>query len=235
MKEILFMLIIYPVRNMDSKSTPRNIERKVAKRVRHILKKIEKGYEIVISYEDGCDKYGIIRYYYCNNGFEGESWQLIECLKSALIKKKNQIINEGIVYDGIRYYIHPNLYNNNFYDKNFVKIISENDYLNLSDIKNNIVIFIKKIKEKIEKDYKSICDDKTKNSSIFIRLQESNIIGDARNILKLAPIYSYVDFVEYIKTNKSYFRTYNYIIETMNSNNFEKDRKNIGMGTELFK
>jgi hypothetical protein len=54
-------------------------------------------------------------------------------------------------------------------------------------------------------------------------------------IIELIPDNSYVDFVEYIKTNKSCFIPYNYIIEIMNSNNFEKDRQNIGMGTKLFK
>lgn len=220
---------------MDSKSAPRHIERKVAKRVRHILKKIEKGYDVVDSYEDGYDEYGIIRYYYCNNGFEGESWQLTECLESAIIKKKNQIINEGIVYDGKRYYIHPNLYTSRYHDDNFVKIISEKEYFNMYDIKTNIETFIKKIKEKIEKDYKSIWNDKTSKQSIFVRLRECNIIGEAKNILKLAPLYSYVDFVEYIKKNKSCFRAHNYIIEIMNSKNFKEDRKIIGMGTELLK
>lgn len=225
----------YPFGNMDPKSTPRNIERKVAKRVRHILKKIEKDYEVICSYEDGYDEYGVIRYYYCNNGFEGESWQLDECLKSTIIKKKNQIINEGIVYDGKTYYIHPNLYNSRYHDDNFVKIISEKEYLNMSEIKTNIETFINKIKEKIDKDYKSIWDDNNKKPSIFVRLRDGNIIVDTKNILKLAPLYSYVDFVDYIKTYKSCFRTHNYIIEIMNSKNFEKDRQNIGMGTELFK
>ena len=173
---------------MDSKSAPRHIERKVAKRVRHILKKIEKGYDVVDSYEDGCDEYGIIRYYYCNKGFEGESWQLDECLESAIIKKKNQIINEGIVYNGKRYYIHPNLYTSRYHDDNFVKIISEKEYFNMYDIKTNIETFIKKIKEKIDRDYKNIWDDNNKKSSIFIRLRDGNIIGDAKNILKLAPL-----------------------------------------------
>ena len=174
------------------------IERKLTKKVRHILKKISLGYKVIYSYNDGCDEYGSLTYVSCINGFEGGSWEINDACDNNIISKKLTLINNGIKFNGVNYFIHSDLYNKNYYDKDLVKIISKEEHDKLLAIKIYIDNIIEKIKNEIE--IYELDNKKTESNDIMI--YNHNIFRDAKSLLYLSPRYNYGDFVKYIKNNK---------------------------------
>ena len=72
------------------------IARKIARAIRHRIKKIEDGYNTLSSY---CDKFfgEYVNIYYCDNGYEGESWEIRDKIYEDIYRYKQFIILEGFV------------------------------------------------------------------------------------------------------------------------------------------
>lgn len=118
------------------------IEKKLARKIRHKLRKIENGYKVFDCYIDDYDDYGPIIHYECNNGISGESWYIKDSKYRYICLVKNKIINDGIYYNNKKYYIDCDLFIKNYEDKDLVKIISEeehNNYMKTKKIIQNIL------------------------------------------------------------------------------------------------
>ena len=118
------------------------IEKKLARKIRNKLRKINDGYEIIDSYIDDYDEYGPIRHYECYNGISGELWYIKNSIYKNICFIKNKIINDGLYYNNKKYYIDCDLFIKNYEDKELVKIISEeehNDYKETQKMIQNII------------------------------------------------------------------------------------------------
>lgn len=207
------------------------IERKLAKRIRHIIKKIEKSYGSIYSYTDGCDEYGFIKYYECKNGFHGESWEVKTACRNSIIAKKNNLINNGIMFNGKKYYIHSDFYNKDYYDKNLIKIISKEEHDKLLEISKIINYIISAMKNEIE-EY-----GKRKDIESIRFILHSNIMYDAKKILNFAPKHNFEDFIKYLKSGYNYYnhKSSELLLNILNLDKFKNERQILGLGTELIK
>ena len=204
------------------------IERKLAKKIRHIIKKIESGYDTVYSYTDGCDEYGFIRFFECKNGYNGESWEVNEERDNSIINRKLNIINNGIIFNGVKYYIDSDLYYKEYYDKELVKIISEKEHDKLLEISKIIKYIISSMKNQIE-EY-----DKEKDRSTINFMLQRDAFYNAKKKLNYTPLHNFKDFVKYLKNN-NYLRSSQLLLDIINSKKFKNERKILGLGTELIK
>ena len=139
------------------------IARKIARAIRHRIKKIKDGYNteflvIVINFGE------YVNIYYCNNGYEGESWEIRDKIDEDIYRYKQFIILEGIVYGGKRYFIHGDMYLKGYYDKELVKLISEKEHLKmkklsrfLNNIKNKVIKARSNETDKILNKYREKC------------------------------------------------------------------------------
>ena len=142
------------------------IARKIARAIRHRIKKIEDGYKTVSSYNDKF--FGeYVNVYYCDNGYEGESWEINEKIHEDIYKYKQNIILDGFVYGGKRYFINEDIYLKGYYDKELVKLISEKEHLKmkklsrfLNNIKNKVIKARSKETDKILNEYREKCASK---------------------------------------------------------------------------
>jgi hypothetical protein len=205
------------------------IERKITRKVRHKLKKILNGYEIINSYNDGCDHDGLIYLYECKNGFDGESWEVKDSCDEEIKTMKKSIIDNGILYYDVRYYINPDIYYKDYHDIDLVKIISEKEYKILLVVKNNINTIINKIKKEIKNMQKYDKNDYINN--ICMRTHYNDIYYNADKLFNTIPFHSYNDFVKYIKTNSIYYKSKNIVIQILNSSDFNEERHILGIGS----
>ena len=201
------------------------IERKITRKVRHKLKQILDGYEIYNSYIDGCDRHGLIYFYDCNNGFNGESWEITEECNKQIINMKQRILGIGILYSGIRYYINSDIYFKDYYDNDLVKIISKKEHNLYLEIKENIINIINKLKE--------IINFKKNNNIDINNIDSMNLYYNANKLLDYVPLYNYYEFIKYIKTTKTNFKSKRIVIQILNSNDFKEERKILGLGLEF--
>ena len=142
------------------------IARKIARAIRHRIRKIEDGYNTASSY---CDKFfgEYVNVQYCDNGYEGESWEIRDKIHEDIYRYKQIIILEGFVYGGKRYFIHGDLYLKGYYDKELVKLISEKEHLKmkklsriLNNIKNKVIKARSNETDKILNEYREKCYSK---------------------------------------------------------------------------
>ena len=205
------------------------IERKLAKKIRHIIKKIKNGYETIYSYTDGCDKYNFIRFFECKNGYDGESWEIDRACDNSIKFIKLSILNYGITFNDVKYYIHSDLYYKDYFDKELVKIISYQQHIMLLETSNNIKDIISKINDQIE-------EYDTGNHTLNINFMlQREILYNAKKMLEYAPLHTYNDFVKYVKNNNYYYKTKDLVINIINSDKFKNERQMLGLGTELIK
>ena len=205
------------------------IERKLAKKIRHIIKQIEDGYETIYSYTDGCDEYGFIRFFECKNGYDGESWQVDRVCDNSIKSRKLYILNNGLMFNGVKYYIHSDLYYKKYYDKELVKIISDEEHKMVLEISKNIKDIISKINDQIE-EYR-----KGNNTSNINYMLQREIFYNAIKMLEYSPLHNYNDFVKHIKNNKYYSKSNDLVINIINSDKFKNERQMLGLGSELIK
>jgi hypothetical protein len=208
------------------------IERKLERKIRHIWKKIETGYTIEYSYNDGYDEYGALMFVCCKNGFEGGIWEINQAYDDEIKSRKLSILDEGLMFNGNLYYIHPQLYFKEYDNNNLVEIISKEEHIEIMKIKTNIENIIKNIKETIKLYNKEeiqnihLTSDKIYNSTIFYC---------AKNLLNSAPLHNYYDFVNYFSNNKYYNKSTKFVVDILNSPNFKNEREILGLGKELIK
>lgn len=132
----------------------KSIESKIARKIRHKIKKIENGYDAVPSY---CDKFSgdYVNIYYCNNDYEGESWEIKNRKIIEVLKYKKELIYNGIWYNGKQYYIDGEFYFKSYNDSSLIKLISyyenlkiKENYKKIDSIINNIVLYGDEIDKK---------------------------------------------------------------------------------------
>ena len=205
------------------------IERKIAKKVRHKIKKINNGYNIIYNYDDGCDEYGFITHYVCENGFEGESWEVKESLERNIKKLLLNLINNGIIFNKKKYFVHPNIYFNDYYDNNFLNLISKDEHNKLLEIKDSISKIIAKIKDKLDLHEQDI----NKYKSFGIRLYNYKIISYAKRMLDYAPLFNKEDFLKFIKISNEYSKSKNIVVDIINSTSFVEERKLLGISKKF--
>ena len=206
------------------------IARKIARAIRHRIKKIEDGYgyNIESSY---CDKfYGeYVNVYYCDNGYEGEPWEIRDKIHEDIYKYKQIIILDGFVYGGKRYFIHGDMYLKGYYDKELVKLISEKEHLKmkkisrfLNNIKNKVIKARSKETDKILNEYRKKCSSKDSiesyNPFYVNKLQDRNYYeGKAMNKLAIHSIdafkQSYKRFINLDENHLPFHRLVDYITD----------------------
>lgn len=207
-----------------------NIERKIAKKIRHKIRKIEEGYEIVYSYSDGFDDYGPIYYYSCKNDFDGESWELEQNKNRDIQRLKDNLICNGIRFNKNKYYVHSDLYKKNYFDNDFVKLISNSEHEQIRTVRENIQKIIDKMVNEI-----NILESESKidtHSSIYISIYNTNC--EKKKILNMAPKNNYKDFVDFIQNysfrNNSWPKYAYYIKNNLfHKENFSKERIILGI------
>ena len=122
--------------NTQINKTRQKIKKKIKKDRQKIKKKIKKdidniisGYKVIWEEADGCDEYGIKYWVECKNGFGGRSWDVDPELRKQKKKYIVNIIENGVVYNGMTYYIHPLNYSTL---KGRIKFITKNQYKKMS-------------------------------------------------------------------------------------------------------
>lgn len=153
------------------------ITRKITRKIRHKIKILQDGYQEIVNHYN--DKFNgeYVNILICKNGYEGESWEIDNKYCLDLLRLLKDIIFNGIIFDGKKYYIHGDLYFNNYYDSNFVKLITKEEN---EEIKKNY-IFIENIVNKIvterNKEYDTFY--KKQNKLYYIRY---HYIRDSNNL-----------------------------------------------------
>ena len=130
------------------------IRQKIKKRIKKSLEKIKAGYEVIWSEADGCDEYGYKYWIECKNGYSGRDWDVNPALYRSIKNYRINIIENGFVYNGATYYIHPSYYSN---PKGRIKFITKNQYKNMSSQMSKIKSVIKKyidyVSDLVQKEY----------------------------------------------------------------------------------
>tara|TARA_B100001057_G_C22839847_1_gene946626 strand:+ start:176 stop:760 length:585 start_codon:yes stop_codon:yes gene_type:complete len=132
----------------------KSIESKIARKIRHKIKKIKNGYDVASSYNDKF--FGeYVNIYYCKNGFEGESWEIENDMNINILKYKKELIYDGIWYNEKKYYIYGEFYFKSYNDSSLIKLISydenlkiKENYKKIDSIINNIVLYGDEIDKK---------------------------------------------------------------------------------------
>ena len=202
--------------------------RKIARAIRHRIRKIEDGYKRVTGYSDKF--FGeYVNVYYCVNGYEGESWEIRDKIHEDIYKYKQIIILEGFVYGGKRYFIHGDMYLKGYYDKELVKIISEKEHLKmknlsrfLNNIKNKVIKARSKETDKILNEYREKCASKDSiqsyNPFYVTKLKDRTYYeGKAMNKLAIHSIdafkQSYKMFINLNENHLPFHRLVDYITD----------------------
>lgn len=171
------------------------ISRKIARAIRHRIRKIEDGYKRVASYRDKF--FGeYVNVYYCENGYEGESWEIDVKIDNEIYKLKQNIVLNGFIYGGKKYFIDGEICFKSYYDNNFVKLISEKQHKRVRHYHNFLTNIIDKVikarkmeTNKEEKEYREMCADKNSiqhyNPYYVQKLNDRNY-SEAKNMNKLA-------------------------------------------------
>lgn len=130
---------------LNRKRLVQRIKRKITRKMSQIIN----GYIVVWTEADGCDEYGIKYWVECKNGFSGRSWDVRPATIKAMRGYFKDILENGIEYNRVRYYIKDDIFNQIF-DGSFASKL----YRNSMDYKFNITLIddeseIKAVKEQI--------------------------------------------------------------------------------------
>lgn len=78
------------------------------------MSQIINGYIVVWTEADGCDEYGTKYWVECKNGFSGRSWDVRPATITAIRGYFKNILENGIEYNRVRYYIKDDIFNQIF-------------------------------------------------------------------------------------------------------------------------
>jgi hypothetical protein len=183
------------------------IKRKIIRKINYIID----GYTITFEEPDGCDEYGTKYWVECKNGFSGRSWDLEPVIESALRLYLKQILEEGIIYNNITYYLKDDIFaqiTENWSSKMYyskckvdfnITLISDEEFKLVKENIANILDFVESTKEKI-KNY----DDSNKTQALET---VARIKGNCQ-LPECSIIYNNYEYLKYLKDRPKYFNKF---------------------------
>ena len=87
-----------------------NLIKRIKRKILRKLNWIIEGYTVLETIADGCDEYGVNYWVVCKNGFDGRSWDIYSSCFQSVQRYLKSVIDDGIVYNNIRYHLDDSLY-----------------------------------------------------------------------------------------------------------------------------
>ena len=112
--------------------------RRVKRKIMREIASIKDEYEIIEWEQDGCDMDGVMYWVWCKNGYSSRSWEVDSECQKAIENYKIYIFENGIEYNGTKYYMKKEVLDNSINRNYNVPFISKEEYDQLYGV-NNIV------------------------------------------------------------------------------------------------
>lgn len=127
-------------------SSTENIKKELAEHFNRITQKIEDGYEVISSEQDGCDEYGFMYWVECKNGWSGREHEISSKYKRDIFKSIQDICSKPITIYCKNIYIDDKIANickNSLKVNNSdITILSEEEFLKIK----SEILFLNRLK-----------------------------------------------------------------------------------------
>ena len=188
----------------------KRIKRKIVRKINWIID----GYTVLENIADGYDEYGVEYWVLCKNGFDGRSWNIYSSCFESVQKYLKSIVDEGIVYNNVRYHLDDSIYRDivscnlssiirdNKKEKfNFkIRVLTENEYSERKENIKKINTLISSIKSKIRE-----FDEKNREQAIY-KLQQAQL-QEAPDESKIDIYFTY-SYLKYLEPRSSQFSNF---------------------------